>query len=200
MSPRFRLIAVALTIAIGAAIGWVISDIVISRNDPAALIAAPIGGPFALTDQDGRPRTDADFRGQVLLLSFGYTNCPDVCPLTLGHFAEAIEQLGPDAARVRGVFITVDPQRDTPARLRDYVTAFGDRIVGLTGSREAIDRVARAYRVIYRLGADAATNPHYTVDHSALIYLIGRDGRYRAHFNHDVAPDVLATALRGALG
>lgn len=200
MSARLRLIAIALTVVIGAAIGWAISEIIIRRDDPAALIAAPVGGPFSLIDHEGRPRTDADFRGQVLLVGFGYTNCPDVCPLTLGHFAEAIDRLGPDAARVRGLFITVDPARDTPARLRDYVTAFGERIVGLTGSREAIDRVARSYRVIYRLGADAATNPNYTVDHSALIYLIGRDGRYIGHFSHETAPEVLTTALRGALG
>jgi protein SCO1/2 len=138
-----------------------------------------IGGPFALTRDNGQVVTDRDFRGRYLLIYFGYTSCPDVCPTTLSAVANALDILGPRSERLQPLFITVDPGHDTPAILHAYVRFFGPRIVGLTGTPAQIHAVERAYRVtaVHEAGAGS-----YTIDHTAVLFLVGPDGRYLAPF------------------
>ena len=154
----------------------------------------PIGGPFALIDQDGKRRTDADFRGKVLLVYFGFTYCPDVCPTDLQQMGMAVDQLGSAGDAVQPIFITVDPERDTPEHLKDYVAMFHPRFVGLTGDASAIKEAARAYRTYYAKVDFGKSD--YTVDHSAFIYLMGRNGEYLGFFPPGTSADLLAGTLR----
>ena len=154
--------------------------------------AAAIGGPFKLTDQNGKLRSDADFRGQYALVFFGYTNCPDVCPTTLQTLTDAMTALGPKAEKVTPVFITVDPERDTAKALKDYAANFTPRLVMLTGSPADIAAVAKEYRVYY---AKAGEGPNYAMDHTALIYLMGPDGTYVTHYAPQATADDIAKDL-----
>jgi len=153
-----------------------------------------IGGPFALTDQNGAVRRDADFRGKLMLIYFGYTFCPDVCPTTLDEMTRALALLGPKAEEIVPIFITVDPERDTTPQMKAYASNFDPRLVALTGSPEQIAAVARAYRVYYEKAK--GEGGAYTVDHSSVMYLMGRDGRYIGHFDPGGTPDALAATLR----
>ncbi|MEA2782294.1 MAG: hypothetical protein QOK29_3838 [Rhodospirillaceae bacterium] len=162
-------------------------------GDEAGPGAALIGGPFRLTDQNGQLRTDADFRGQYLLVFFGFVNCPDVCPTTLQTLSTALEKLGPDAAKVTPIFITIDPARDTPGVLKDYAANFTPRLVALSGSPADTAAVAKAYRIYYNKVGDG---PDYSMDHTGLVYLVGPDGKYRAHFGTEATADDIAKALR----
>jgi protein SCO1/2 len=155
-----------------------------------------IGGSFTLTDGDGRTITERDLRGHYLLVYFGYTYCPDVCPTTLNEIAAALDKLGPRADAVQPVFITVDPQRDTPAVMKTYAAAFGPRMLGLTGTPEQIAAVAREYRVYYAIHRDAdAKSDAYTVDHSSIVYLMDRDGRFVAPIRADAAAEQMAADI-----
>jgi protein SCO1 len=159
-----------------------------------------IGGPFKLQDGSGKTVTDRDFRGQYMLVYFGYTFCPDVCPTTLTAVADAMDKLGPSASKVRTVFITVDPKRDTPAVVGKYVAAFGPHVVGLTGTPEEIAQVARAYRVYY---AEHRTGPgpnDYAMDHSSVLYLMDPKGGFLAPVRADQSGDQIASALRKLMG
>jgi protein SCO1/2 len=158
----------------------------------------PIGGAFALTDQDGRRRTDADFRGRLMLVYFGFTYCADVCPTDLQHIGLALDRLGPAGDLVQPVFITVDPERDTPEHLKQYMPLFHPRFVGLTGEPEEIAAAARAYRVFFSK-VERANKADYTVDHSAFIYLVGRDGEYLGFFPPGTSAERLADAIRPSL-
>jgi protein SCO1 len=154
-----------------------------------------IGGPFNLLDGDGRPVTQATFRGKYFLVYFGYTFCPDVCPTTLNQVAEAIDRLGPKADRVVPVFITVDPKRDTPAVVKEFSAAFSPRIVGLTGSAEEIAKAERAYRVY---AAERHTGPgvnDYTMDHSSILYLMGPDGNFLTPIRAEETGEQIAAEL-----
>jgi cytochrome oxidase Cu insertion factor (SCO1/SenC/PrrC family) len=153
-----------------------------------------IGGSFALTDQDGRRVTDKDFAGRFMLIYFGYTFCPDVCPTELNTMALALDQLG-TRVRIVPVFITIDPQRDTPEALKAYLASFGPDFVGLTGSDTDIAAVAKAYRVYYKKaeGADDAT---YLMDHTSLVYLMGPDGKLAALFRTGASPDDIAAGIK----
>ena len=142
----------------------------------------PIGGAFELIDHTGKIRSDRDFRGQLLLVYFGFTFCPDICPTDLQAIGLAMDQLGAEAAKVQPLFITLDPERDTPEHLAQYVPMFHPGLVGLTGSAAAIHRAAEAYRVYYKRVAFEKSEADYTVDHSAFIYLMGRDGNYLGFF------------------
>jgi protein SCO1/2 len=155
----------------------------------------PIGGPFTLTDQDGRRRTDMDFHGRLMLVYFGFTYCPDVCPTDLQQIGLALDRLGPSGEMVQPVFITVDPERDTPDHLQQYMPLFHPRFVGLTGDAAAIEAAARAYRV-YFAKVERADKADYTVDHSDFIYLIGRDGEYLGFFPPGTLAERLADAIR----
>ena len=160
---------------------------------PPPARAATIGGPFELVDQDGRTVTDASYRGKWLLIYFGYTHCPDACPTALNDMAQALEGLGAQRAKVQPLFITVDPERDTPSVLKDYTAAFQADIVGLTGSAAQIAEAARRFRVYYK--RDDATNPDYTMSHSSVIYLMDPDGRFVTNFTHETAPNVIHAKL-----
>lgn len=179
--------AVAALAAIVAVYVW--------RGGSAGGIAS-IGGPFALVDQDGRARTDADFRGRYMMIYFGYTFCPDVCPTALSDMIVALDELGPLAAQVQPIFITVDPARDTVEKLKTYVPNFHSRLIGLSGSEAQITAVARAYRVYYAKSEDPKAGSDYLMDHSSVIYLMDPKGRYVTHFNHATAPEKIAERLR----
>ena len=158
----------------------------------------PIGGPFALTDQNGVRRTDADFRGKFKLVYFGFTYCPDVCPTDLQQIGLAVDRLGPAGEMVQPIFITVDPARDTPQHLKDYMPIFHPRFVGLTGDADAVRAAARAYRVYYKK-IEWDDRSDYTVDHSAFIYLMGRDGEYLGFFPPGASAEQLADVIRSRL-
>jgi len=183
-----------------AAIGLVMALLLIgtggyvwlSGNTPQGLA---VGGPFALTDGDGKPVTDKDYRGKYMLIYFGYTFCPDVCPTTLNAVADALDKAGAKADKIRPLFITVDPKRDNPAVVKQFAAAFGPRIVGLTGTPEQIAAVAKEYRVYYAEHRTGTGPDDYTMDHSSVLYLMGPDGRFVAPIRADLAPDAMAAAL-----
>jgi protein SCO1/2 len=157
-----------------------------------------LGGPFSLVDQTGRAVTERDYAGRWLLVYFGYTYCPDVCPTELGTIAAAIDAMGPAGERVTPVFITVDPERDTPEALADYVARFHPRMVGLTGSAEQVAEAARRYRVYYAR-ARSADATEYLMDHSSFIYMVGPDGRVRSLFRGGVTPETIAAATQAQM-
>jgi protein SCO1/2 len=158
---------------------------------------AAVGGPYRLTDQVGQPRGSADFRGKYVLIYFGYSFCPDVCPATLGVISEALDKMGKDADRIVPVFITIDPARDTPAILKHYMAAFGPRFVGLTGSETEIAAVEKQFRVY----AEKAPLPggKYGMDHSSVLYLMGPDGKLVSFYDELISPDALAKELRAKI-
>jgi len=158
----------------------------------------PVGGPFQLVDHSGRQRSDADYRGKLLVIYFGYTSCPDVCPTELQSISLALDALGPTAAAVQPLFISVDPERDTPARLADFVSSFHPQFVGLTGEPAAIRKTALAYKTFFARHRTAS--PDYPVDHTGFVYLVGKDGRYRGFLPPGSSPQEIGDALRAELG
>jgi protein SCO1/2 len=155
---------------------------------------AAIGGPFRLTDQTGRTVTDEDFRWKPFLVFFGFTHCPEICPTTLFEISEVLRKLGPDADRTHALFITVDPEQDTPKALKDYLSSFDPHMSGLTGNADAIAAVAKAYRVIYR--KVPLDEGGYTMDHTAIIYLMDKQGRFVAPFSLKRGTEASAAELR----
>jgi protein SCO1 len=154
-----------------------------------------IGGPFKLEGADGRPVTDADMKGEPFLVFFGYTHCPDVCPATLAEISDVLSKM--PGKPVKALFITVDPERDTAPVMKDYLSNFDSRIVGLTGDRAAIDAVEKGYRVYARKAPQAGGD--YTMDHSAIIYLMDANGRFVEAFNLDRKPEESAKELTSYL-
>jgi protein SCO1/2 len=158
----------------------------------------PIGGPFTLVDHTGKPRTDADFRGKLMLVYFGFSFCPDVCPTDLMAIGQAVDKLGPGGDSVQPLFVTVDPDRDTPAHLADYVPFFHSRLLGLTGDAAQIRDAARSYRVFYaKVPIEGAAE--YTVDHSGFIYLMDRDGKYLGFFPPGTPSDRMVAVIKAHL-
>jgi protein SCO1/2 len=157
------------------------------------------GRDFSLQDPAGKKRTLADFRGKAVVVFFGYTQCPDVCPTTLSTLAETMKLLGPDADRVQVIFITIDPERDKPALLAEYVPAFDKRFLGLYGDAEATERVAKEFKVIYQK-QPGPTPTTYTMDHSAGVFVFDPQGRLRLYARHGQGPDAFASDLRELLG
>jgi protein SCO1/2 len=156
--------------------------------------ASVIGGPFHLIDQNGKPFSDKDMRGKPYLVFFGYTHCPDICPTTLFEMSQLFRKLGPDANRLGALFITVDPERDTQAVLKDYLSSFDPHLRGLTGNQQAISQVMRDYRVYAKKvpleGGD------YSMDHSAIVYLMDKDGHFVAPFSLQRTAAAEAAELR----
>lgn len=169
------------------------------KFDASDITGASFGGDFALQDPQGRTRTLEDFRGKVVVMFFGYTNCPDVCPATLASLAQAMKELGSRADRVQVLFVTVDPARDTPALLAKYVPAFDPRFVGLRGDDAATAKVAKEFRVLYNK-VPGATPGSYTVDHSAGSYVFDPKGRLRLYVANGQGPDVFAHDIGLLLG
>ena len=162
------------------------------------ITGATFGRELSLTDHNGRARTLADFRGKVVMVFFGFTHCPDVCPTTLAEMAQVMRELGPDADKVQVLFITVDPERDTPQVLRQYVPSFYPSFLGLSGDADAIARTAKEFKVFYQ--KQALPGGGYSVDHSAGTYLFDREGRLRLYASYGRGPAALLHNIRILLG
>ncbi len=190
------LLACALVLA--AAAGWLLWRMADAAGPGSIDVAtASVGGPFRLIDQSGQWRTDRDFRGKWVLLYFGYTYCPDVCPTTLALMANVLGKLGAEQDRVVPVFITVDPERDTSSVLKSYLAAFGPRFVGLTGKPADIAKVAHAYRVYY--AKHPLPGGTYAVDHSSVIYLLDPSGKFVKAYDDTATPAAIAADLKSQM-
>jgi cytochrome oxidase Cu insertion factor (SCO1/SenC/PrrC family) len=198
MPRRAIVIFAAAVLAIAAAIASVAMFNQQARHSGASGVAL-VGGPFTLTDQDGRRVTEKDFLGRHMLAFFGYTYCPDICPTELQVMMAALDTLGPMAEKIQPVFISIDPDRDTPDVLKAYVENFGPRLMGLTGTPEEIATVAKAYRVHYAKAANAASPESYLMDHTSIIYLMGPDGRFVQHFAYTTDAAKLGRELKAAV-
>jgi protein SCO1/2 len=195
MPKRLHIAALALLLLAGGLIGLM----AVWQTGPGAGSAASgkalIGGPFSLVNQHGERVTEKDLIGKFTLIYFGYTFCPDFCPMSLSVMSEALDLLKPDQAdEITPVFISVDPARDTVEQLADYAPHFHPRLIALTGTDDEVKAAAKSYRIYY------AIPPHegddYAVDHSTFIYLMGPDGAYRTHFNHSASPEEIAEHLK----
>ncbi len=185
MKPALRLFLLVLLLMLGACQqgrpGFRATDIT----------GADFGRDFALTDHTGKPRALADFRGRVVVMFFGFTHCPDVCPTTLAELAVVVKKLGTDGDRVQVLLVTVDPERDTPEVLSQYVTAFNPRFLALRGTAEETARVAKEFKIIYQKVAGARPDS-YTMDHSAGTYIFDTQGRLRLYVSYGQGPEILA--------
>lgn len=161
------------------------------------ITGAEYGKTLQLTDHHGQTRTLADFKGKVITIFFGYTQCPDVCPTALSGMSEVMQQLGPDGDRLQVLFVTVDPERDTPALLAEYVPVFDKRFLGLYGTPDKIAEIAKDFRVFYRKSGDLAG--HYTIDHSAGTYVFDPEGRLRLYMRHAEDPVLMAADIKALL-
>jgi len=170
---------------------------VTSHSSSTGPALAAVGGPFHLVDQDGKPVSDEDMKGRPFLVFFGFTHCPDICPTTLFDMSQVLHTLGPDAGRIGVLFITVDPERDTPAVLKDYLSNFDPHLRGLTGDPAAVNAALKAFRVYAKKvpleGSD------YTMDHTAVVYLMDKNGRFVAPFNMKRPAEAEVADLRGYL-
>jgi len=192
MSPFMKALLGVWVAVLVVAAGWIGWD-AYRGGQPA------IGGPFTLVDQDGKAFSSEQLKGKPTLIYFGYTFCPDVCPTSLLLMETAMDQLGPDAnKKVNLVFITVDPERDTPKLLKGYVPNFGPTFIGLTGTPEQIAAATRAYRVYFQKVPGKEGSP-YLMDHSSIVYLLDRNGRFVSHFTHEAKAEAIAAAVKRQL-
>jgi len=181
MSPRVaRILLISSAFLVGLVLCFAVILLVAGRDVSPIAQTAAIGGPFELMDQDGRPVSDRDFKGRPFLVFFGFTNCPDVCPTTLFEISEVLRALGPDADKVNALFVTVDPERDRPEQIKDYLSSFDPHLRGATGDPAAIAAITKAYRVYVK---KVPQENGYTMDHTAIVYLMGKDGRFIAPFS-----------------
>lgn len=188
-----------LVAALAGGLLWHQSEMVPGLGKNVITGRADVGGPFRLIDHTGKTVTEADFRGRYMLIYFGYSFCPDVCPTTLAVMAQALEKLGSKSQRIVPILVTIDPERDTPQVLADYMKAFGPTFVGLTGSVEAIkdaEKKFRVYAVKRPLDPSKGSGGNYGVDHSSVLYLMGPDGKLVNFYDEAVSPDDLAKDLR----
>lgn len=197
--PRRPVLILAAAILLVAAVLGGFALMSRQMNEPQGTGVALVGGPFSLTDQNGKRVTEKDFLGRYALVFFGYTYCPDICPTELQVMMAALDQLGPEAAQIQPVFVSIDPERDTPAVLKAYVENFGPSLMGLTGTAEEVAAMAKAYRVYYAKAGDAPSGTDYLMDHSSIIYLMGPDGRFVKHVPYTTDAAKLAQALKDAL-
>ncbi len=189
-TKRLRLIAAAFCAGLASVF---LVMMFITNNTPSAVVPAAVGGPFKLTDQNGAAVTDTDLKGKPFLVFFGFTHCPDVCPTTLFEVSEVMRALGPKADGTRALFVTVDPERDTPKVMKDYLSSFDPHLIGLSGTPEAIEKMTKAYRVYSR--KIPTKDGDYTMDHTALVYLMDKQGRFVAPFNLKRKPEEAAADL-----
>lgn len=194
-----------------SAASWIISTLVlvgllawagtgmIPRSDRPETGQALVGGHFELVDPQGKTVTEKDFAGKYMLVYFGFTHCPDICPTSLLLMTNAIEQLGAKGEKIMPVFITLDPERDTPKVVGNYVKHFSPRLVGLTGSAAQIKQAADAYKVYFRKVEIKDSALGYMIDHSGYLYLMGPDGKYVAHFPHQISESALNDGLAKAV-
>lgn len=193
MSSAARPLVIATTFAASLVLGLLIMFWAMGGVSKVAQPAA-IGGPFQLTDQTGKAVTDKDLKGKPTLIFFGYTHCPDVCPTSLFEMSEVLRALGKDADKVNAVFISVDPERDTPATMKDYLSSFDPHLEGLSGDPAETARVITSYRVYAK--KVPTKDGDYTMDHTALIYLMDREGRFVSPFNLKRTPEEAAADLK----
>lgn len=194
----FLLVASVLGIAIVALTSK--SDTQVAENSGTAQTAShgkpQVGGAFELVAHTGQTVTNADFSGKYMLMFFGFTFCPDVCPTELQVMTSALEELGPLADKIQPIFVTIDPERDTPDAMAQYVAHFHPSLMGLTGTSEQISQVAKAYRVYYKRVEDPSSAAEYTMDHSAVVYLMGPDGAFLKHYGGATSPEDMAKSLK----
>jgi protein SCO1 len=189
-----RLLLVLGSFVAGLALFSAAAFIVTGRTPSPIALPSAVGGPFELTDQNAQPITDKDLKGRPFLVFFGFTHCPDVCPTTLFEVSEILRALGPDSDRMRALFITVDPERDTPEKLKDYLSSFDPHLVGVTGDPAAVAAVVKSYRVYAKKVPLDGGN--YTMDHTAIVYLMDKEGRFVVPFNIKRRPEEAAADLR----
>jgi cytochrome oxidase Cu insertion factor (SCO1/SenC/PrrC family) len=192
---RFHLIFAILALLAAVLVAGTAYYIANQPRGQISIGTALVGGPFSLTDQTGRKVTDKDFRGHYMLVFFGYTYCPDICPTELQVMSAALDNLGPKAEAIQPIFITFDPQRDTPEVLKQYVSNFHPRLVGLTGTPEEIAVVAKAYRVFYNKLEDTSGPDTYLMDHSTITYLMDKQGKFLKHFSYSTDAAAMSQAL-----
>jgi protein SCO1/2 len=199
-APRYLIGAAALAALVILGTGGYLA--VMLQHNPQGIAGSPlaraIGGPFQLVDQNGNTVTEAALKGKWSLVYFGYTHCPDACPTALNDISIALSELGAKRDQVRPIFITVDPERDTPKVLKDYVTAFDAPILGLTGTPEQVAKAAKDYRVYYAKHPEAGGD--YSMDHSSVIYVMDPEGRFTASFTPDSTPEQMAERLKKLVG
>ncbi|PSO32766.1 SCO family protein [Bradyrhizobium sp. MOS002] len=193
MSSAARPLVIATAFAASLVLGLLIVFWAMGGVSKVAQPAA-IGGPFQLTDQNGKAVTDKNLKGKPTLIFFGYTHCPDVCPTSLFEISEVLRAMGKDADKVNAVFISVDPERDTQAAMKDYLSSFDPHLEGLSGDPDAIANVIKSYRVYAK--KVPTKDGDYTMDHTALIYLMDRDGRFVSPFNLKRTPEEAAVELK----
>lgn len=198
MPRRPILVFAALVLLLAAGIGGY-AFMNREQNRQQGSGTALVGGPFALVDQDGRRVTEKDFLGKYMLVFFGYTFCPDVCPTELQVMAAALDQMGPAAERIQPVFVSIDPERDTPEVMKAYVGNFGPRLVGLTGTPAEVAAMAKAYRVYFAKAGNSGSSTDYLMDHSSIIYLMGPDGSFVKHMPYTTDAAKLASELTETL-
>jgi protein SCO1/2 len=203
-SNRRGLILMAVVILCFGTLGWFLYQVPMMSNGPSQVVkstgTAAIGGPFMLVDHFNKTVSDADFRGRNMLVFFGYTYCPDVCPTTLTDISDALEILGSDANDIAPIFITIDPERDKPKDLKEYVKHFHPKIIGMSGSAEQVKAAARVYRVFYQKSQEKGADPDdYLMDHSSIAYLMGKDGKYLVHFSYGTSAKDMAAKIKSFL-
>lgn len=200
-NPVLWLIVLGAILVYSVLEGGLFGDKKDQGTNGASTLAAGIGigGPFALIDQNGKTVSHEDFAGKFMLVYFGYTYCPDICPAELLIMGQAVDLLGKKAEEVVPIFITLDPKRDTPEKMKDYVAAFHPLMVGLTGSEEQVAAAAKAYRVYYRYVPNKTSGElgdNYAVDHTGYVYLMDRSGNYLAHFVHGQDAETIAAGIK----
>ncbi|QIB36297.1 SCO family protein [Ancylobacter pratisalsi] len=193
MSHR-RVLVLLVAFVIGAAVIVTGALALLPGGETSVSTQTTIGGPFELVDQDSQPVSQETFLGEPVLVFFGFTHCPDICPTTLFEMSQLFDALGPDARKVTGLFITVDPERDTPEVMKSYLGSFHPSIQGLSGTSEQVAAVIKAYRAYAK--KVPTQDGDYTMDHTAIVYLMGKDGEFIAPFNLKRSPDEAAAELR----
>lgn len=190
----FIAIAALAVVALATAGRYMLMNGHESASQPGGTVN--IGGPFTLTDHTGKRVTEKDFQGKYMLVYFGYTFCPDVCPTSLINVTNALEMLSPEELdKVVPVFVTVDPERDTVEKMADFVASFHPKLVGLTGSLDEVKDAARAYKAYYAKTNADDPDGNYLMDHSSITYMMGPDGKYVTHFNHGTTAEKMAGRL-----
>lgn len=187
-------VAVAAFVLLATTGGWLVTDGPLAPRVASGPASLSIGGPFSLTDHRGRAVTERDFAGRPAAIFFGFTACSDVCPTTLSEMTGFIQALGPEADRLHWLFVTVDPERDTPGQMTNYLTLFDPRIVGLTGTPAQIADTARAFRIHYR--RVPLEGGSYTMDHSASVFLLDAAGRFAGTIDYKESEAIGLEKLR----
>lgn len=189
-----RLLLILAAFLAGLVLCFSVVLLMSDRGGVPLVAPSTVGGPFRLTDQNGKVITEQDLKGRPFLVFFGFTHCPEICPTALADISQIMDKLGPDAVKMNALFVTVDPERDTPAVLKDYLSSFNPRLIGVGGDTQALADVAKAYRVYYK--KIPTKDGDYTMDHTAIVYLMDKNGQFVAPFSLKRRPEDAAADLR----